>query len=176
VRRRPAKRIREAAGVVSCAPMSETQKRARHNEHTRSSRLRIDQGLGKLKRTLKRVRPTLKLTKKADIVDEAVKLICEANAIAVEDVGGDDDPDTSADVDVAPVLQLATSRGGNEDNHHMRLHPHAQHHDHQHHQHQLQHHQHQLQHHQHPQQLQLQHHLPVGHTSSDPVGASSMSM
>lgn len=61
--------------------LSETEKKARHNAHTRSSRLRIDNGLDRLKQTLKKVRPTLKLSKKADIVDEAVRLICESHDI-----------------------------------------------------------------------------------------------
>jgi hypothetical protein len=58
--------------------LSETEKKARHNTH---SRLRIDEGLDRLKRTLKKVRPSLKLTKKADIVDEAVRIIREMHAL-----------------------------------------------------------------------------------------------
>jgi hypothetical protein len=61
--------------------LSETEKKARHNTHTRNSRLRIDEGLDRLKRTLKKVRPSLKLTKKADIVDEAVRIIREMHAL-----------------------------------------------------------------------------------------------
>lgn len=57
--------------------MTEQQRKQRHNEHTRASRVRIDKGLESLKRTLKLVRPQLKLGKKADVVYEAVKLIKE---------------------------------------------------------------------------------------------------
>jgi hypothetical protein len=70
--------------------LSETEKKARHNAHTRSSRLRIDNGLDRLKHTLKKVRPSLKLTKKADIVDEAVRIIRETHDLPVteeEDAG-----------------------------------------------------------------------------------------
>ena len=57
--------------------LTEKEKKERHNAHTRSSRLRIDRGLDRLKSTLKKVKPQLKLNKKADIVDEADKLIRE---------------------------------------------------------------------------------------------------
>lgn len=74
------------------AQLTLTEKKARHNQHTRSSRLRIDNGLDRLKGTLKKVRPNLKLNKKADIVDEAVKLICETHNLPVPATEEDEAP------------------------------------------------------------------------------------
>jgi hypothetical protein len=72
--------------------LSDREKKARHNAHTRSSRLRIDNGLERLKDTLRKVRPGLKLNKKADIVDEAVRLICETHNLPISE----DDDDVEA--------------------------------------------------------------------------------
>lgn len=60
--------------------LSEMEKRARHNAHTRSSRLRVDKGLNRLKEILKKARPELKLNKKADVVDAAYDFIQDAMA------------------------------------------------------------------------------------------------
>ncbi len=60
--------------------LTEFEKRARHNAHTKSSRLRIDRGLERLKDALKKARPEVKLNKKADIVDAAVKYVLETLA------------------------------------------------------------------------------------------------
>lgn len=57
--------------------LTEHEKRARHNAHTKSSRLRIDRGLERLKDALKKARPEVKLNKKADIVDAAVNYVLE---------------------------------------------------------------------------------------------------
>lgn len=57
--------------------MTESQKKQRHNEHTRASRSRIDKGLERLKNTIRKVKPHQKVTKKADVLQEAVKIIKE---------------------------------------------------------------------------------------------------
>lgn len=57
--------------------MTEVQRKQRHNEHTRASRSRIDRGLERLKSVIKKVRPHQKVTKKADVLQEAVKLLKE---------------------------------------------------------------------------------------------------
>lgn len=59
--------------------LTEAQRKARHNEHTRSSRLRIDEGLKRLKAALLRADPELRLQKKADIVEEAIKIVERVN-------------------------------------------------------------------------------------------------
>jgi hypothetical protein len=84
---------RPKRGKVRVVQLSETEKKARHNAHTRSSRLRIDNGLDRLKSTLRKVRPGLKLSKKADIVDEAVRLICETHNLQMSEEDDDDDED-----------------------------------------------------------------------------------
>lgn len=57
--------------------MTESQRKQRHNEHTRASRSRIDRGLERLKNVIRKVRPHQKVTKKADVLQEAVKLLKE---------------------------------------------------------------------------------------------------
>lgn len=57
--------------------MTESQRKQRHNEHTRASRSRIDRGLERLKAVIKKVRPQQKVNKKADVLHEAVKLLKE---------------------------------------------------------------------------------------------------
>lgn len=57
--------------------MTESQRKQRHNEHTRASRSRIDRGLDRLKAVIKKVRPEQKVSKKADVLHEAVKLLKE---------------------------------------------------------------------------------------------------
>lgn len=57
--------------------MTESQRKQRHNEHTRASRSRIDRGLERLKNTISKIRPHQKVTKKADVLQEAVKLLKE---------------------------------------------------------------------------------------------------
>lgn len=57
--------------------MTESQRKKRHNEHTRASRSRIDRGLERLKAVIKKVRPQQKVNKKADVLHEAVKLLKE---------------------------------------------------------------------------------------------------
>lgn len=57
--------------------MTESQRKQRHNEHTRASRSRIDKGLERLKNTIRKVQPDQKVTKKADVLQVAVKLLKE---------------------------------------------------------------------------------------------------
>lgn len=57
--------------------MTESQRKQRHNEHTRASRSRIDRGLERLKNTIRKVQPDQKVTKKADVLQVAVKLLKE---------------------------------------------------------------------------------------------------
>ena len=70
------RRVRPVARMRN-QQMSESQRKQRHNEHTRASRSRIDKGLDRLKKTLRKVKPQLKVTKKADVLQEAVKMIKE---------------------------------------------------------------------------------------------------
>lgn len=58
--------------------MTESQRKQRHNEHTRASRSRIDRGLERLKSVIKKVKPHQKVTKKADVLQQAVKLLKES--------------------------------------------------------------------------------------------------
>lgn len=57
--------------------MTESERKQRHNQHTRASRSRIDRGLERLKSVIRKVRPQQKVTKKADVLHEAVKLLEE---------------------------------------------------------------------------------------------------
>lgn len=57
--------------------MTESERKQRHNEHTRASRSRIDKGLERLKAVIKKVRPQQKVNKKADVLHEAVRLLKE---------------------------------------------------------------------------------------------------
>lgn len=57
--------------------MTDSQRKQRHNEHTRASRSRIDRGLERLKSVIRKVRPNQKVSKKADVLQEAVKLLKE---------------------------------------------------------------------------------------------------
>lgn len=70
------RRIRPTPRVRS-QQMTESQRKQRHNEHTRASRSRIDRGLERLKNTIRKVRPNQKVSKKADVLQEAVKLLKE---------------------------------------------------------------------------------------------------
>lgn len=58
--------------------MTESQRKKRHNEHTRASRSRIDRGLERLKAVIQKVRPERPVNKKADVLQEAVKLLKES--------------------------------------------------------------------------------------------------
>lgn len=65
--------------------MSEKEKKDRHNAHTRSSRLRIDKGLQALKDALLKCNPNLRMNKKADIVEAAVKFVEDVWPVAVQE-------------------------------------------------------------------------------------------
>lgn len=67
--------IRRARTKPRGVQLTDRERKERHNEHTRSSRLRIDEGLKKLRNALLKVNPALKLTKKADIVEEAFNFV-----------------------------------------------------------------------------------------------------
>ena len=71
--------------------MTESQRKQRHNEHTRASRSRIDRGLERLKSVIRKVRPHQKVTKKADVLQEAVKLLKEGFRLPPTD--SDEEPD-----------------------------------------------------------------------------------
>lgn len=64
-------------GRARAQQMTESQRKQRHNEHTRASRSRIDRGLERLKAVIKKVRPQQKVNKKADVLHEAVRLLKE---------------------------------------------------------------------------------------------------
>lgn len=76
------RRVRTVPRVRS-QQMTESQRKQRHNEHTRASRSRIDKGLERLKNTIKKLKPHQKVTKKADVLQEAVKLLKEAYRLPV---------------------------------------------------------------------------------------------
>jgi len=77
MKRHSSNRSRMARSRPRTHSLTEKEKRERHNAHTKSSRLRIDRGLGRLAVQLKRMFPDSKLTKKADIVDAAERLIAD---------------------------------------------------------------------------------------------------
>lgn len=80
--------------------MTESQRKQRHNEHTRASRSRIDKGLERLKSVIRKVRPHQKVTKKADVLQEAVKLLKEGFRLPAteSDEERDDQPESTLTV------------------------------------------------------------------------------
>lgn len=80
--------------------MTEIERKQRHNEHTRASRSRIDRGLERLKSTIKKVQPDQKVTKKADVLQVAVKLLKEGYRLPAteSDEEGGDPPDSALSV------------------------------------------------------------------------------